>query len=86
MEYNASLDEEFGAVCSPNLVQRCLLVRPEELRTITFDLAAGRLVAPFGCVSNGLSMYVMYPKARATDPQLIAFRDWLLETGHTRRQ
>ena len=45
------------------------------------DIAAGRLVAPFGFVPNGLSMYVSYPKARATEPQVVAFRDWLLETG-----
>ena len=45
------------------------------------DVAAGRLVAPFGFVPNGLSMYVSYPKARATDPQVVAFRDWLLEVG-----
>ncbi len=45
------------------------------------DVAAGRLVAPFGFVPNGLSMYVSYPKARATDPQVVAFRDWLLEAG-----
>jgi DNA-binding transcriptional LysR family regulator len=34
-----------------------------------------------GFVPNGLSMYVSYPKARATDPQVVAFRDWLLEVG-----
>ena len=45
------------------------------------DVAAGRLVAPFGFVPNGLSIYVSYPKARATDPQVVAFRDWLLEIG-----
>ena len=45
------------------------------------DVAAGRLVAPFGFVPNGLSMYISYPKARATDPQVVAFRDWLLEIG-----
>jgi DNA-binding transcriptional LysR family regulator len=45
------------------------------------DVAAGRLVAPFGFVPNGLSMYISYPKARATDPQVVAFRDWLLEAG-----
>ena len=45
------------------------------------DVGTGRLVAPFGFVPNGLSMYVSYPKARATDPQVVAFRDWLLEVG-----
>jgi LysR substrate binding domain len=49
------------------------------------DIAAGRLVAPFGLVPHGLSMYVSYPKSRATDPQLIAFRNWLLEAGGTSR-
>jgi LysR family glycine cleavage system transcriptional activator len=133
----AFLDEAFGPVCSPDLMQRCPLVRPEDLRSHTLlhtdtrkhawhdwlcltgvtgvdptagqrfetfyfllqaavsgfgvaigphplvadDIAAGRLVAPFGFVPNGLSMYVSYPKARATDPQVVAFRDWLLEAG-----
>ena len=142
MEYKAFLDEEFGPVCSPNLIQRCPLVCPEDLhqhillhtdtrkhawhdwlringvtgvdptagqRFETFyfllqaaasgfgvaigpqplvadDIAAGRLVAPFGFVPRGLSMYVVYPKARATEPQLMAFRDWLLETGGPHRQ
>ena len=47
------------------------------------DIATGRLVAPFGFAPHGLSMYVSYAKARATDPQLIAFRDWLIEAGST---
>jgi LysR family transcriptional regulator, glycine cleavage system transcriptional activator len=45
------------------------------------DIAAGRLMAPFGFVPSGLSMYVLYPKARATDSQVMAFRDWLLDMG-----
>lgn len=133
----AFLDEECGPVCSPDLMQRCPLVHPEDLpyhtllhtdtrkhawhdwlcltgvtgldpttgqRFETFyfllqaavsgfgvaigphplvadDVAAGRLVAPFGFVPNGLSMYVSYAKVRATDPQVMAFRDWLLEAG-----
>jgi LysR family glycine cleavage system transcriptional activator len=133
----AFLDEECGPVCSPDLVQRCPLVHPEDLRYHTLlhtdtrkhawydwlrltgvtgvdpttgqhfetfyfllqaavsgfgvaigphplvadDVGTGRLVAPFGFVPNGLSMYVSYPKARATDPQVVAFRDWLLEVG-----
>jgi len=48
---------------------------------IADDLTAGQLVAPFGFVPNGLSIYVSYPKARAPEPQVVAFRDWLLETG-----
>ena len=118
MEDRAFLDESFGPVCSPALVQRCPLVRAENLhhhtllhtdtrkhawhdwlrltgvtgvdptagqRFETFyfllqaaasgfgvaigphplvadDLAAGRLVAPFGFVPHGLSMYVYIPK------------------------
>jgi LysR family glycine cleavage system transcriptional activator len=137
MVQEAFLDEECGPVCSPDLVQRCPLVSPEDLhyhtllhtdtrkhawhdwlrltgvtgidptagqRFETFyfllqaavsgfgvaigpyplvadDVAAGRLVAPFGFVPNGLSMYVSYAKVRATDPQVVAFRDWLLEMG-----
>jgi LysR family glycine cleavage system transcriptional activator len=133
----AFLDEEFEAAGSPDLVQHCPLVPPEDLhyhtllhtdtrkhawhdwlrltgvagvdltagqRFETFyflpqaavsgfgmaigphalvadDVAAGRLVAPFGFVPNGLSRYVSYPKACATDPQVVALRDWLLEVG-----
>jgi DNA-binding transcriptional LysR family regulator len=45
------------------------------------DVAAGRLVAPFGFVPNGMSMYVLYPKSRAQHAQIIAFRDWLIQAG-----
>jgi LysR family transcriptional regulator, glycine cleavage system transcriptional activator len=45
------------------------------------DLMTGRLVAPFGFVPSGLSMYVLYPKSRAPNAQLVAFRDWLVEVG-----
>ena len=38
---------------------------------------------PLAFVPNGLSMYVAYPKARATDPQVVAFRDWLLRRGES---
>jgi LysR family glycine cleavage system transcriptional activator len=141
LEHQAFLDEEFGPVCSPALMQRCPLVRPEDLHQHTLlhtetrkhawhdwlritgvagveptagqrfetfyfllqaaasgfgvaigpyplvadDIATGRLIAPFGFVPHGLSMYVSYPKARATDPQLMAFRDWLLEAGRASR-
>jgi LysR family glycine cleavage system transcriptional activator len=49
------------------------------------DLETGRLVAPFGFVSSGLSMYVVYPKSRLQNPQLVAFRDWLVEVGDEAR-
>jgi LysR family transcriptional regulator, glycine cleavage system transcriptional activator len=45
------------------------------------DLTTGRLVAPFGFVPSGLSMYMLYPQSRALNPQLVAFRDWLAEIG-----
>jgi LysR family glycine cleavage system transcriptional activator len=45
------------------------------------DLTTGRLVAPFGFVPSGLSMYLLYPKSRAQNPQLVAFRDWLVGAG-----
>ena len=45
------------------------------------DLARGGLVAPFGFVPSGLSMYVLYPQSRAQNPQLVAFRDWLVGIG-----
>lgn len=40
---------------------------------VTDDLASGRLIAPFGFVPNSLAMYVLYPKAYAHHPQIIAF-------------
>ncbi len=45
------------------------------------DLSTGRLVAPFGFVPSGLTMYVLYPQSRAQNPYLVAFRDWLVEVG-----
>lgn len=45
------------------------------------DITAGRLVAPFGFVPSGRSMFVLYPTLRAHNPQLTAFRDWLMEAG-----
>jgi DNA-binding transcriptional LysR family regulator len=45
---------------------------------VTDDLASGRLVAPFGFVPSGLSMYVLYPRWRAQNPHLVAFRNWLM--------
>jgi LysR family glycine cleavage system transcriptional activator len=45
------------------------------------DLAAGRLVAPFGFVPSQLSMYVLYPTSHARNPHIIAFRDWLFDVG-----
>jgi DNA-binding transcriptional LysR family regulator len=56
-------------------------VAPKDRLNFLSVVAAGRLVAPFGFVPNGLFMYISYPKARATDPQVVAFRDWLLEIG-----
>ena len=47
------------------------------------DIAAGRLLAPFGFVANGLSMYVLYPKSRPESAPL-AFRDWLIAVGKAR--
>ncbi len=137
VEAVAFLPEAVGPVCSPGLLARCALERPEQLRQHTLlhtetrlatwsdwlrltgvtevdptmgqrfetfyfllqaaavglgvaigpnvlvadDLAAGRLVAPFGFVPNGMSMYVLYPKSRAQHTQIIAFRDWLVEVG-----
>jgi DNA-binding transcriptional LysR family regulator len=48
---------------------------------VSDDLAAGRLVAPMGCVANGMSMFVLYPKSHAENTRLMAFRDWLIKAG-----
>jgi LysR family transcriptional regulator, glycine cleavage system transcriptional activator len=43
------------------------------------DLASGRLVRPFAQVRRTRRpIYLVYPEAKATDPKLVAFRDWLL--------
>ena len=44
------------------------------------DLAAGRLVRPFppsGGEATAFSYYLVYPEARAGDPKVRAFRDWV---------
>lgn len=44
------------------------------------DLAAGRLVRPFSLGRrSGRPFCLVYPDAKADNPNLIAFRDWLLE-------
>ena len=44
------------------------------------DVAAGRLVAPFGlAVPKGRAWYLVYQPFRHDDPGLVAFRDWLRE-------
>ncbi len=47
------------------------------------DVAAGRLIAPFGQVLPlGSAFYLVYPQAHAARPRVRAFREWLLlETG-----
>ena len=43
------------------------------------DLAAGRLVRPFDlAVRHGLSYHLVYPAARRDEPDLAAFRRWML--------
>lgn len=59
----------FGVAIGPNTL-------------VADDLASGRLVAPFGFISSELSMYVLYPKSRASNPHLMTFRDWLLQAGN----
>lgn len=140
LEAVSFVDESFGPVCSPTLLQQYPLEVPNDLRHHTLlhtesrktawsdwlrlagvtgidstlgrrfetfyfllqavvsnfgvaigpdtlvadDLAAGRLVAPFGFVPSQLSMYVLYPKSHARNLHLIAFRDWLLDVGAVR--
>ena len=60
------------------IVPRPFIERRERAFEIPIRL---KFLYVFGFVPNGLSMYVSYPKARAADPQVVAFRDWLLATG-----
>lgn len=47
---------------------------------IAGDLEQGRLVRLFDISRiSGRPFHVIYPQARASDPKLVAFRDWLLE-------
>lgn len=44
------------------------------------DLAAGRLVRPFAqSRRSSRPVYLVYSQAKAADPKLVAFRDWMLE-------
>ncbi len=44
------------------------------------DIAAGRLEQPFNLVLPlGLAFHLVYPEAYANKPEIIAFRDWLME-------
>jgi LysR family glycine cleavage system transcriptional activator len=45
------------------------------------DLKAGRLVRPFPpsvCQATAFSYYLVYPEAKAGDPKVAAFREWVL--------
>ncbi len=45
------------------------------------DLKAGRLVQPFppsASQATAFSYYLVYPEAKAGDPKVMAFRDWVL--------
>lgn len=45
---------------------------------IEADLAAGRLVQPFPIVAlHPYSYYLVYPAARAEEPAIVAFREWI---------
>lgn len=46
------------------------------------DIAAGRLVAPFGVtVPKGMQWYLLYRESRAEEPAFAAFRDWIREAA-----
>jgi LysR family glycine cleavage system transcriptional activator len=48
------------------------------------DLAAGRLVAPFGqSVPKGARWYLVYRAAREAEPAFVAFRDWIVRAVST---
>jgi LysR family glycine cleavage system transcriptional activator len=45
------------------------------------DLRAGRLVRPFApsaSQATAFCYYLVYPEAKAGDPKVMAFRDWML--------
>lgn len=45
------------------------------------DLRAGRLVRPFApgvCEETAFSYYLVYPEAKATNPKVMAFRQWII--------
>jgi len=52
------------------------------------DLRAGRLVRPFPptvCQETAFSYYLVYPEAKAHEPKVMAFREWVLaEVGDSR--
>ena len=42
------------------------------------DMAQGHLVQPFALhLTTKLAVYLVYPKDRAAEPKVTAFRDWL---------
>jgi LysR family glycine cleavage system transcriptional activator len=46
------------------------------------DLAAGRLVAPFGkSIPKGVRWYLIYREARRGEPEFTAFRDWIMKAA-----
>ncbi|MET1026017.1 MAG: hypothetical protein ABWY00_02525 [Dongiaceae bacterium] len=47
--------------------------------TTASDLAAGRLVRPFGeALAYDFAYYVIHKKKNGTTPAILAFKDWLL--------
>jgi len=42
------------------------------------DLLSGRLVAPFKLSLEFYTYHLVYPRSRAGNPALVAFRDWIL--------
>jgi LysR family glycine cleavage system transcriptional activator len=47
---------------------------------VAADIRAGRLVRPFPPAvseATAFSYYLVYPEARANDPKVVAFRDWV---------
>ena len=44
------------------------------------DIAAGRVVEPFDLIlSLGSSFYLVYPEAHSLRPNIVAFREWLMQ-------
>lgn len=47
-------------------------------KLIEDDLAAGRLLQPFGPELEGKPFFLVYPESRRHDPTIVAVRDWVM--------
>ncbi len=67
------------AAIEGNVVALC------DFSMVANDLSAGRLVRPFELgirVSEEFAYHLVYPQETASDPRIVAFREWLLGEVH----